>query len=293
MNIQRRIFLGILLLIVLSVPHCFPQNENNIRLSRFVIYGDTRTNHKVHKQVVLDVVDQHPDFIVQTGDLVANSNKAKQWTNFDRIIEPIRKNDIGYYPARGNHDTGKRSKYADEIPPSLHPGNAFYYRFDVQNLCFLALDTQSNLSIKSDQYKWLEQQLKDASAENKFVIPFFHQAIFSVGDRHGSNVFLRSILHPLFKQYGVKLVFQGHDHIYYRTTRDGIIYVVTGGGGAPLYHIVSSELQLGDVAKRLHHFCVADLFDDQIRIAVYALSRKRVGVTAIDNFVIPIRSTSN
>ena len=293
MNIRRGITLQISLLIVLFAPFGFAQSDKNSRLSRFVIYGDTRTNHKVHRKVVLAAVEQRPDFIVQTGDLVANSNSAKQWTNFDRIIEPIRKNDIAYYPARGNHDVGKRSKYAEEMPASLHSGNIFYYRFDIQNLRFLALDTESDLSVKSVQYKWLEKELKDARTENKFVVPFFHQAIFSVGDRHGSNVLLQSILHPLFKQYGVRLVFQGHDHIYYRTTRDGIAYLVTGGGGAPLYHIVASELQTGDVAKRLHHFCVADLFHDEIKITVYAVSRKDARITVIDKFVVPIRSTPN
>jgi acid phosphatase type 7 len=224
LNIRRGITLQISLLIVLFAPFGFAQIDKNSGLSRFVIYGDTRTNQKVHRKVVLAAVEQHPDFIVQTGDLVANSNSAAQWRNFDRIIEPVRKSNIGYYPARGNHDVGKRSKYAEEMPASLHSGNIFYYRFDIQNLRFLALDTESDLSVKSGQYKWLEKELKDARTENKFVVPFFHQAIFSVGDRHGSNVLLQSILHPLFKQYGVRLVFQGHDHIYYRTTRDGIVY---------------------------------------------------------------------
>jgi hypothetical protein len=46
---------------------------------------------------------------------------------------------------------------------------------------------------------------------------------------------LRPLLDSLFQKHGVKLVFQGHDHLYYRTVRSGITYVVTGGGGAPLY----------------------------------------------------------
>lgn len=289
---RRRVPRHILLLTVLllAVSAGRSQEEKGHPLSRFVIYGDTRTHHNVHRQVVHAAIEQHPEFILQTGDLVANANNAGQWKIFDSIIQPVREKHIGYYPARGNHDVGKASKYAEQMPASLQSGNVFYYRFDVHNLCFLSLDTESDLSIRSDQYQWLEKELKDARSENKFVIPFFHEAIFSVGSRHGSNMKLQAVLHPLFKQYGVKLVFQGHDHIYYRTTRDGIVYVVTGGGGAPLYGIVSSKLQAGDVAKRIHHFCVADLFQDEIRVTVYAVAGKASGLKTIDTFVVPLTS---
>jgi acid phosphatase type 7 len=293
-NIRARVGRQIPLLIVLLllVPFGRSQNDNDRALSRFVIYGDTRTHNNIHRQVVRAAVEQHPEFILQTGDLVANANNPNQWKIFESIIQPVREKHIGYYPARGNHDVGKQSRYAEQIPAPLQSGNTFYYRFDVQNLRFLALDTESDLSIHSDQYQWLEKELKEAATENKFVIPFFHEAIFSVGSRHGSNMRLQAVLHPLFRHYGVKLVFQGHDHIYYRTTRDGIVYVVTGGGGAPLYGVVSSKLQAGDVAKRIHHFCVADLFADEIRVSVYGLGRKGSRLTTIDNFVVPLRSVS-
>ena len=280
------------MLLLMLAPVGRSQGEHS-PLGRFVIYGDTRTHHKVHRQVVRAAVEQHPDFIVQTGDLVANANNANQWKIFDSIIQPVREKRIGYYPARGNHDVGKQSKYKEEIPAALASGDAFYYRFDVQNLRFLALDTESDLSTSSDQYQWLEKELKEAGSENKFVIPFFHEAIFSAGSRHGSNTKLQAVLHPLFRQYGVRLVFQGHDHIYYRTTRDGIVYVVTGGGGAPLYGISSSKLKPGDVARRIHHFCVADLFADQITVTVYALGRKGSGLKTIDHFAVPVGLTAN
>lgn len=44
---------------------------------------------------------------------------------------------------------------------------------------------------------------------------------------------LAEYLHPLFAKHGVEIVFNGHDHDYERSTVDGILYIVTGGGGAP------------------------------------------------------------
>ena len=35
----------------------------------------------------------------------------------------------------------------------------------------------------------------------------------------------------------VSFVFSGHDHLYQRGEVDGLKYVVSGGGGAPLYSV--------------------------------------------------------
>jgi len=50
-------------------------------------------------------------------------------------------------------------------------------------------------------------------------------------DRHPSE---RDALHSLFLKTNVKAVFQADDHRYNRMEKDHILYVITGGGGAPL-----------------------------------------------------------
>jgi hypothetical protein len=52
---------------------------------------------------------------------------------------------------------------------------------------------------------------------------------------HGGRAELRDAWTPLFERYQVAAVFSGHDHCYERAERNGIRYVVSGGGGAPLY----------------------------------------------------------
>src|SRR5437868_6380244 len=42
---------------------------------RFVVYGDNRTRHDVHRRVMAEVMKYGiPDFILQTGDMVENGN---------------------------------------------------------------------------------------------------------------------------------------------------------------------------------------------------------------------------
>ena len=44
------------------------------------------------------------------------------------------------------------------------------------------------------------------------------------------------IIQDASQRYGVDLVLNGHDHFYERSIDDnGVMYVIAGGGGAPLY----------------------------------------------------------
>ncbi len=250
---------------------------------RFVVYGDTRTHHDIHEKIIASAVALKPSFILQTGDLVADGSDPQQWERFRKITKPIRDNQIPYYPVRGNHDTGGRG-FENETPPTIGR-NTLYYTFDFGRLRFIGIDTEEALSQGSVQYSWLKDELEKAQRDKLVPIPFFHKAIYSVG-RHGCDFELQRILEPLFREAKVRLVFQGHDHLYYRTNRNGITYVVTGGGGAPLYDVKPELLQAGDVAKSVHHLCVVDVQGSRIHIVARGLKGE-----VVDDFEIPMPAT--
>src|SRR5262245_24289253 len=255
---------------------------------RFAVYADTREGHDLHREIVKGVMASRPSFTLQTGDLVSDSSVEEQWATFDNITRDMRQS-FPYYPARGNHDNQGGDYYERFVPTTGVHREDFYYSFDEGQVHFLALDTADDpITEKVPQYKWLSADMKKAKDEGKFIVPFFHKAIFSVG-AHAmqSDVWaLRPVLHDLFRKYGVKLVFQGHDHLYYRTVRDGITYVVTGGGGAPLYRASHSELAIsGDVTEVVHHFCVADVFVDRVKVTAYRIDR-----TVLDTFVVTMKA---
>jgi hypothetical protein len=64
---------------------------------------------------------------------------------------------------------------------------------------------------------------------------------------------VRQALCPLFEQYGVNIVFNGHNHCYERSVANGVTYIVTGGGGAPLYTEVNESPDSFYFAS-VHHF---------------------------------------
>lgn len=250
---------------------------------RFVVYGDTRTHDDIHQQIVNGVLKYHPALVLQTGDLVDDGSDATLWQRFDKITAPLRRM-AAYYPAHGNHDDDGRRGYAQEVrEPFRAGGNKFYYAFDKGRIRFIALDTEQSLKPNSPQYQWLVREIDNARAAHRFIIPFFHVALFSIG-AHGSDHALQKILHPLFVGKGIKLVFQGHDHLYYHTVRDGITYIVTGGGGAPLYdfsHLAQKNPRGGDKYEKVYHFCVCDVSRNKVQISV-----RRKSLTEIEHFSI-------
>ncbi len=195
----------------------------------FVVFGDTRTNVEAHQSVVTRAVILSPDFVLHTGDFVADGRIAAQWTTFFTVERDLLRQSP-LFGALGNHDRNSIN-YFD----AFHlPGNERWYSFDYGNAHFIALqvDGYAGYAPGSAQYTWLENDLASTDRLWKFV--FFHIPPYSSGP-HSGDISVRDALGPLFAQHGVDLVFSGHDHDYERSVVSDVVYIVTGGGGAPLY----------------------------------------------------------
>jgi hypothetical protein len=68
----------------------------------------------------------------------------------------------------------------------------------------------------------------------KWKIPYMHHPLYSSGEKHGSEVDLRTLVEPLFIANGVDVVFAGHEHFYERLKPQNGIYYFTEGGSAKL-----------------------------------------------------------
>ena len=236
---------------------------------RFAVYGDTRDGHAVHRKIVEQILKASPDFVIQTGDLVGHANSRAQWTTYDNITGDMRKA-VPVYPTRGNHDIGGTA-FEDRFTAVTSSGNKLWYSFDRGDNHFigLAIDEETRYDAKSPQYQWLVRDLSAAHQKSRHIFVAFHVGPYSIGS-HGSDLTVRETLCPLFDQYGVDVVFNGHDHIYYHTKRTTIHYIVTGGGGAPLYYPDPQKGAIaGDKWERTHNFVICDVKDGNIEINAY------------------------
>lgn len=249
---------------------------------RFVAYGDTRDGHDVHRKLVALIMAAKPDFIVHSGDLVHSGGNAEQWKTFDEITGEMRKQ-IPFYPARGNHDFGG-TNYEDHVQQPFTSGNKLYYSIDHGNYHFVALavDEETAFGSSSKQYKWLDKDLTQAKAAGKTIVVFFHVPPYSIGS-HGSSTEVQEILVPVFIKYGVRLVINGHDHNYYRTRREGITYIVTGGGGAPLYPTDPKKGAIeGDKWEKANHFILFEVNGEDLKATV-----TRADGSTLEKFNVP------
>ena len=244
----------------------------------FIAYGDTRSNPDLHRAVIGAIVKLHPEFVLQSGDLVARGGKASEWDEFASIIQPLRDNHITYYPARGNHDVGPY--YAHFVTAPYDSGNPYYYAFSRHGSRFIILDSMDpeEFAVGSAQQKWLIGELQKAqkTALNTFVM--LHESAYSVGP-HGPTPDAQRYLQPLFVKYHPRAVFCGHDHLYYRTNRDGVPYFVTGGGGAPLYTPDNKQLAIpGDVYASVHHVIRCDVDGARVTFTTLCLDGSAIPV---------------
>jgi 3',5'-cyclic AMP phosphodiesterase CpdA len=243
---------------------------------RFVAYGDTRSQADIHRAIIARIVAVHPEFVLQSGDLVSNGHNPAQWAEFDEITQPLRAAHIAYYPARGNHDLG--DLYPAHVREKFDSGNKYYYAFTRHDSRFIAVDSMDpdGVGPGSPQYQWLESELAKAHRTAKHVFVYFHESPFSVGP-HGPNPEAQKYLHPLFVKYKPTAVFCGHDHLYYRTLRDGVHYFVTGGGGAPLYSPDNANLAIkGDVYASVYHFIKVDVNGSRVTATTYDINGKMI-----------------
>ena len=117
----------------------------------------------------------------------------------------------------------------------------------------------SPVDVGSPQYQWLEKTLSNSKQTWKFI--FFHVPVVSSALKRIHKKLHQNFV-PLFEHYGVDMVFQGHDHYYERSKRikfyekesPGIIYLVTGGGGADLQGKHLIPVSYSQTWIRKYHF---------------------------------------
>jgi 3',5'-cyclic AMP phosphodiesterase CpdA len=131
----------------------------------------------------------------------------------------------------GNHDVRVQGgRY--EFPLLGMPGR--YYRRRIGDVGLFLVDSNR---LGDAQLRWLERVLASSDAPWKVVA--MHHPAFSCGGYLGDPR-VRRLLVPIFERTGVDLVLAAHDHNYQRfAQRNGVRYVVHGGGGARLYPLRS------------------------------------------------------
>lgn len=220
----------------------------------FAVFGDTRTDSVAHQSVIDQIALHEYMFVLHSGDLVEDGNNEIDWRIFFNIEDTLLQNKQ-FIPAIGNHE----SPFWPYDTLFALPGIEEYYSIEYGNSHLIVLNTEMDLY--GAQLTWLIDDLTAAHNDSTidWIFVNFHRPPYSSGN-HGSQMDVRDAWCSVFAQHDVDIVFSGHDHDYERTVPiDDVVYIVTGGGGAPLRHVDSSSWTA--YSESTYHFCHIDIED--------------------------------
>lgn len=243
---------------------------------RFLIYGDNRSDDETHAAVVAQMKALPGEFLLNTGDFVADGGDAAQWQRFFDIESPL----LAMRPlvsCVGNHELTDRSatayrnyfgpsKSLADAKPELSGSNRW------SNARFFLVNAMTSYAEGSDR-TWLERELEKSDSESDLVwrIVVMHHGLWSSGPHAGNVRMLEAGIPELLKKHHVDLVISGHDHIYERGASDGMPYLVSGGGGAPLYKF-EHDAPGSKKRESVHHVIAAEATRDKLSFTVTRLS---------------------
>lgn len=249
---------------------------------RFVLYGDNRSDAIRHAAVVHAVEQEAGEFLVNTGDLVDDGLNSADWQAFFDI-EGTMLRDRCLFAAIGNHELveasgasflryfgGSRTMVAQKLYGTMRWGRTRFF----------FLNGMGDFS--GDDRTWLESALTSADAESdlRWRIVVIHDGPYASGV-HGDNKALHAGKIPaMFLRHKVDVVLSGHDHLYERGNVEGLRYVVSGGGGAPLYPVKATRPTTRK-AESTNHVVTLDVGRDQIK-----LNAKRTDGSTLDSAIL-------
>jgi len=197
----------------------------------FIYFGDAQNDIKTHwSRVFREAFRDAPRaaFTLHAGDLIDEDAWDAEWGDWHGApawvngtipviatpgnheyyrLEPVVEGEPGI-PMVSNHWRPQFAFPVQNVPEGLEETT---YYIDYQGVRVISLDSNKE---RQAQVPWLRQVL--ANNPNRWTIITFHHPIFSpASDR--DNRELRELWKPVFDEFKVDLVLNGHDHTYART----------------------------------------------------------------------------
>lgn len=169
-------------------------------------------------RVVQDILDHdpRPTAVQINGDLALHRGEAGDYTQFFKLLEPLRKADVDIHLTLGNHDD--RDNFLTEAQQMRHAGELVEGRHislvdagpaRLGMLDSLIRPNHTPGELGDAQRAWLAKVL-DAHRD-KPVLLFVHHDLSPAGSALQDTAALMGLITP---RRQVKAVFQGHNHVY-------------------------------------------------------------------------------
>lgn len=275
-----------------------------------IAYGDMRftdpqntvvTNPKVRRWLVDRIAAERPDAVLLSGDVPYDGSVENDYAVYRKETEIWRKSDLRVYPAMGNHEL-----HGDEVREPKNWWSAFpelkgrrWYSVQFGKAYIIALDSNLPLTENSRQQNWLMEQLEHLPANTEFVFFSLHHPPVADPIAGNSSHNVRPNEHELAELLEKKavankakfIVIAGHIHNYERFFENGVVYLVSGGGGAKPVPIARTSADLYQDSGFPNYHYLKFVYDGrQLQATMFRVSDPSASTPewqAKDSFVIP------
>ena len=183
---------------------------------------------EVFLKIVSGINNESGAFVIDGGDLVY-SGTIWQWDNLMKVWKwnkPI-------FVAPGNHEYQGEgiSVYHYLFGPTEYAFSFGGYRYIFDN------NIMGDYRLSEGQLEWIREQMEVAKERGERPVVVMHAPPYDPrpgGDDHAMEQESAGKLLELMRTYGAFGIFS-HIHIYWDGTYEGVHFIITGGGGAPLY----------------------------------------------------------
>jgi len=275
-----------------------------------VTYGDMRftdpanvtaTNPTARRSLIQHILEEKPDAIVLNGDVPWHGGDPNDYEVYKAETQAWRDSNLRIFPALGNHEFAQ-CEVSQCLAnwwaafPKLKGRRWYSVRLGVK-IYLVALDSDDSLLPGSEQHEWLKSQIASLPHEIDFILISMHhppvadiQTRFIVDHNPRPNeIALAQLLKTAAKTSRARfIVAAGHIHNYQRFLQDGVVYLVSGGGGAAPYQIDRTPPDLyQDRGFPNYHYVKFVLDGDTLHGTMYRLADPSVGTwEAKDSFEV-------
>jgi predicted phosphodiesterase len=225
-----------------------------------------------------------PEFVLQLGDLVSKGDLAHFKAHYERMEKEA---SVPFLAVIGNHDRSRPNGAADKAYYEAINGKTDFW-LDFGGWRFVGLDT-SDRTLRDDQMRWLESVVPDTGRCVIFthVPPAFLKGKWHSPPKPGAldhseaekkqSSYVRDLLTAYFERNSaaflrltqerrVARVYAGHIHAFGVARKGPTLFVLSGGGGSPLY-----PLPPGEPKRKMAHFLEAFVDGGSLRETVHEL----------------------
>ena len=273
-------------------------------------YGDQRftdpavkvgTNPRVRKWLAERIGQENPQVLMLTGDMPYAGGRSEDWQVYrDETKSWVAKHTL-VLPTIGNHEVrgGEEKGIANYL--ANYPGlkGHRYYSVLMGSVEAISLDMTSPSGGTSAQATWFAAQLDHVPKQVEFLFILYHtpwvvdqQSQLFTNLPSKEALTLRHLMEiHLHKMHAKVIVLSGHIHNYERFERNGVEYLISGGGGAEPYPLLfrgSADLYR-DTAFPVYHYITLDYAQGKLHGVMWKVkdpTAKTLSVEKKDEFTI-------